>query len=314
VVAFDIAFSSAGPEDATLRRAMERAQTLGTRVVIGLTRWTPDGQPAISETLRPAISGFGSLCVRTRNGAVRFAPLALDPSVRNERIPSFAASTFAAAGGRELEIVALDHRRATVEVDLGGQPRAGRTFEAVRIAEADAGCPLASEGDIEALMALELNAPPADARPYLKYEAILTQAPEELSEAVGGRLVLLGRDTPEERFPVRYALSPDTRLGVELHADALDTLLRGRLVHPASLDLRALLLAPWALVGVGLARRGGRSGVGGLVAAAAAIGALAVALHLAFGIVMRPSYALLALLLSYAVIRTARRRGIQHAR
>jgi CHASE2 domain-containing sensor protein len=313
LIAFDIAFSSSGPDDGALRRAMERAHERGTPVVIGLTRWTSDGTPAISETLRPAISGFGSLCVRSRNGAVRFAPLALDPSVRNARIPSFAAAAFAAAGGRELEIVALDHRRATVTVDLGGQPRTWRAFEAVRIGESDAGCPLASAGDIEALMALELSRPLApDARPYLKYEAILTQPPEALAEAVGGRIVLLGRDTPNEHFPVRYALSPGSRLGVELHADALDNLLRGRLAHPASFDLGALLLAPWAFVGVGLARRR-QTGIVGLVAASAAIGAISLTLHLALGIVTRPSYAILALLLSYAVLRAARRRGISHA-
>ena len=47
-----------------------------------------------------------------------------------------------------------------------------------------------------------------------------------------GKIVLVGVETPEEKFALRRGLSSEERYGYELHADAMNTLFQPLTIRP----------------------------------------------------------------------------------
>ncbi len=306
VIAFDIFFPSPTEHDLSFRDAIKSARSIGCRVVVGVAEWG-EQQPQLSEILRSEVSGFGSLCTTERKGAERFVSGALESRGRSI-VPAFAVSVFAAAGEYDdFAIMEIGDRPPRMKVSLGGEELWWRVFETIEVTERDKesptrggveaiGCPLESVGDKVALLAFEPTAREAIGSRILKYEDLISASESDLARMISGKIVFVGVDSAVEERRVTYALSKESRLGVRIHADALNTLLAKRLLHPAGHDVQIVLLVVNSFIGAWLVKvRLAWLRLLGILGMTGGVVAVALFLHVGYAIVLRPVYPLFAL-------------------
>jgi CHASE2 domain-containing sensor protein len=219
-------------------------------------------------------------------------------------------------------MTALDGARA-VDIDagkasVGVADHRGRRLPPVEASWVDPGsatrgCATIDPSDRVALLVVDAMPVAAlrEAGRRLSYRDVVAGAGAE-GRDLSGKAVIVGAEDPADVFDVFRGLSRERRYGYEVHADALNTLLRGVALRPLApagqlavalaLAVVAALLRSPALETRTLARRG-------LLAAALltylGAGALAYATS---RLMVNTVYHLAALLLTYALLGRLRRR------
>jgi CHASE2 domain-containing sensor protein len=229
VIAFDMFFEEPGPLDEGFINSVRRARELGTAVIVGF-RDLEGREPKLVEGLRGAVSGFGSLCVGRKLGYARTASLAIRKK-NNHHIPSLTLKALAAYQGRDN--FAIDRASRQISIWKSGAEPTKIGFSNLEIAKQNQPyCPAIRRGDSSADIFIDLS--PAqvlrDPSRRCAYERVLDPSGSVEPKEFTGKIVLVGVEKGD-RFPVYRGLEREYRSGVELHADALNTVLNGVNIH-----------------------------------------------------------------------------------
>jgi len=247
-VAFDIAFTTTTTADAALAEAAQRAMAAEppTRVVLGghaLAAGRPRLAPALVDLT------WGSTCLR-RRGHAYAAPLAvLDTGDRGgalvpAKLPAFALR---AAIPGQVEEIDLDRRTVRSEGGVGTLPRYS-SIERIKTTL----CDTLRSGDDAAMLLIRPSRPDYWQAPQRRIgfaEALdATLTPDS---RLAGRILLVGdtRSTSPDRHALRRGVSSRSVPGVELHAEAIASLVNHRESVLPTADRAAFMLAVMALAG-----------------------------------------------------------------
>lgn len=308
VVAFDISFAGEREREVDERfsRAIRTARDRGTAVVVGIDDKT--------EGVRPPVfagdpSGSGLLCLERTQGSTEILPLGIEKAkgTRREVIPSLALATVSAFKGWTIDD--LDRQTMSVRVKDGRGSPGKVDFSQVDIIARDPEvCTLLEAGDVEAKKIIDFTPRRRMRTPQrrIPYEDILSWPDSRVAAAVHGKIVVIGFERPDEVFRIRRGLGLNQSFGYELHADAMNTLLRGINVRPIGQGLQFLTILGLSLFGGVLwAWFPDRSRLRWrlLLAAAALYLGVVVAAYWSDRILMNLLYPLIALFFSYWVLR-----------
>lgn len=303
VIAFDLYFEEPSAQDREFVSAVEDARRRGATVIAGFRR-LDGGTPNLPPSFKRAGVKPGLLCIGKKWGLSQTAPLLVLPQSR-PALFSLALEASAAFQGRE---VVFD--RGLQEIDLLDPATRQIVDRAVvssieQVKWEQAGCPAIGKQDRVASLIIDpafvAGFDPAQAK--YAYEAIFKASDRTLADRFENKLVLIGVERNDERFPVVHGWTAVERYGVELHAIAIDSLLAKRSIK---------LLEGWgqffALMGMGLSggllnlavgRQSRLVRAGGLTGVFLSYCALASYLFQAYLIVLNMLYPLLAFGVSY---------------
>jgi CHASE2 domain-containing sensor protein len=313
VVAFDKFFRQEADDDTAFAAAMNRARERGTVVLLGVRDRTPRG-PEIVETLRGAAGGWGTLCMGHSRRSPNVVPLLVTArdSDGEERYPALALQAVAAHRGAE--IIDLDRARRQVNLLRADGTAVGRQGIAdVALVRQSQVCGAIQPGDGVAEMILAYSALATLRDPVRQhdYARVLAASDSAMLAAFAGRIVLVG-DAGDLRIPVWRGGLRESRLGYELHADAINTILIERAIRWLGAPEQFLIILAMALAGAGLAYTGRPSRPAVRLALVAGALALylsgAVVLFLTQHLLLNALYHVLALVVSFAAVRQVKQR------
>ena len=263
VIAFDMYFKEPTPYDTALAEAIQRARTRGTAVVVGIAD-IKGHEPEVVQELRGAVQGWGVLCVGKQWSSAQVVPLVTVKSPRDEgqpvyHVPSFALQALAAY--QEGEILPVDREGKKVELwnAKRGQKHDIGFSEMDEVRWFQPACPAIKKGDAVANVVLDLSPLETLRRPPLHYayhEIMQAAAPTTL-EQFRGKIVVVGVEKEgHDVFHIFRALHWEERSGVELHADAINTVwksVHGQVpIRPLGQGWQLLMLLCLSLLGAGI--------------------------------------------------------------
>jgi CHASE2 domain-containing sensor protein len=313
VVAFDLYFQRETAADGELAEAVRAAGERGTAVVLGLPRTRGVEPPPL---LREAPAAWGSLCAG-RQGLKSAAIIPLLTEKPDGGGPPVSALTLAAMTAlADSRVVGIDRERGRINLlDAQGRRVLPLAVSWIESGAATAGCPTIGDSDLVALLAADAMplAAVRDPSRRLAYEELLSTSGAGGHPAfdLGGKVVLVGAEDDGDAFAVLRGLSAEKRYGFEIHADALDTLLRGAAIRP--LRPAAQLALMLAFAGVAALLRApaleARPRARHVMLAAAVVIYLAAGVYayVAARLMVNTVYHLAALLLTYALLGRMRR-------
>ena len=305
VIAFNLAFAAQPPALAaatdSLRAAVVRARDRGTTVLAAADSFAgglPGAEPALVPVMR-----WGPNCVDTARVTAPLMTL-VSGRTRGARPPRLESLPLAA-------VAALHEARGEAG---GGSAIAERLRRAVtldaKIAGArDARCGLAA-GDTLYRMAVDFAPRREHDEPGHRLSYLDVLRGVSLGD-LAGRLVLVGFENPNVTFPIVRGLHQEERVGLEVEADAMNTVLREIRIAPLSPGRQFLVILVMAALGAAVAYQALRLGwhgqllvlTGGIVVYFVA-GALLYARDHAM---LNTLFDLSALVLAFIAVKSARR-------
>jgi CHASE2 domain-containing sensor protein len=254
VVAFDEWMRSEQPDDAALADAIRRARGKGTDVVLVAGDFD-ERTPSISPRLREAATSWGVACLgRKALGTTAIVPLVTTRPAWTGApdLPAFSLAAVLAHGGETLtRLVEAGPPAAGTEaarpavLDRTGRVRPLPLSDRETLRWESAGCRALQAGDEVGTRVID-HAPAAALHARtLRYEDVERGAFDPAR--VRGRIVVVGSE--RERFGVLRGLSRETRSGMELHADAMNTLLTGVTLRPLAPAWQLVITLLMAAVG-----------------------------------------------------------------
>jgi CHASE2 domain-containing sensor protein len=311
VVAFDERMRTEQEADAALADAIRRARGRGTEVVLAAGAF--DGHaPRLSRAVRDAATAWGVACLGQKwVGTTAIVPLVTSKEgwPPSAGLPAFSLAAVLAYRGDTLARV-VDAGAGPDGAERPGRvatlnPLSGRLeplafSDRERIRWASAGCEALAPGDAVGTRIIDHSAPdPLRAR-TLRYEDVEAGAFD--AGRVAGRIVVVG--TAREPFRILRGLSRETRSGMELHADAVNTLLSGVTLRPAAEAWQLVVTLVMAAIGGALrsARFERRWRWAALAAAALLYLAADVWLYASRQLLLNTLFQLGALVAAYAIV------------
>jgi CHASE2 domain-containing sensor protein len=257
-VVFDLFFESKQPPaDAALASAVQRARAsdAGTRVVFGV-RTTLDGKPVLIEEFAEA-GAWGSACLVRRLGYTFLAPLAvLMPGARGDLVRASTPGLALAAVSRHA-LHSVDLNRREIRLD-GPPPDIALRYSAMERIRWEHGACRALYSGQDVAMLLVRPSPPGYWRsaPRARSYAELLD-PRRMPEGqLRGAILVVGITALNDPLANRdehelvRGFASRTVYGVELHADAIASLITGDVIALPSTDLQAVTMSVMALLGV----------------------------------------------------------------
>jgi CHASE2 domain-containing sensor protein len=311
VVVFDILFRKSSPRDDELAAAMRRAAERGTAVVVAVK--SLDGSaPHLSPVLKSAVNRWGVACLGRKGLPSSIIPLVTQKR-GSEASPAIPALAFAAVLAFErANLVPDSELRDGVDVmnPTTGRRSSPKVSDVESIRLSHAGCPAISAGDKVGTRILDTSSREALRRRRHWYESIGASPPAANAAAFRGKIVVVGEQTERERLYVLRGLVPEARYGMELHADAVNTLLSGVTIRPVRDSWQFVVILLLAAVGAGLhywdpgpaRRRGVLAGVVLVYLAGA------VSLYIGWQLLLNAVFQIGALLLTYFAVGKLKRR------
>ena len=254
VIAFDIMFEADTEFDEDFAAAIREARQAGTHVVVGIDELSGD-EPRIAPALRRVVSGYGAVCVEPSASNVRYADLAVSKrsGARERIVPGFALAVLGAwLGAIPLQVVGLEGKRRELWIQ-GVKDPIGFYEQHERKKRFD-GCKLLEIGDFASFLAIRFATRETAGRPrWISYRDVLAPANERSLGFLAGSIALIG-DGPGDLMKVGLGLRMEERFGVEIHAEAVRTLLTGRPIQPLTPVIECALILVLCLGGAFLAR------------------------------------------------------------
>ena len=295
VVVFDVQFPKPDPADNEFAAAMRRATSRNTAVVVAIGH-LEGSAPGLSPVLRPAVSGWGVACLGREKIPSPIVPLVI---YKKDAEPSSGVPALARAA-----VLAFQRARPT-------RIRGSRGFSDVdRILVNHPSCPAISRGDWVGTRIVDLSPAEELRRRTLRYESLEAPLPATTAALLRGKIVVVGEETEREERRVLRGLIPEFRYGMEVHADAVNTLLSGVTIRPAPYSWQLVLTLLMALAGAYLRYRNPHSLLrrSALAGAALIYLAIAVILYTASQILLNTVFHLGAFLLTYLAVGRLQRR------
>lgn len=154
----------------------------------------------------------------------RFDPLALTDQVRVDYVQTRRTGQ---EGGHD--VIQTD-AFSCFEVTPNADPRSLTT-------------PIREKGDAFAAMTFDLSPRDRIRDQSAKYENVLDLSTDEVSRRFAGRLVLIGRADKTDEHTVRWTTKREKRWGIELHADAVNALIKQRSIYAPAPGMQLILMA-----------------------------------------------------------------------
>jgi CHASE2 domain-containing sensor protein len=315
-VVFDLVFESPGGADEALADAARRAQQRGMPVVFGV-REIEGGRPRLIAPLHAAAARWGTVCLVTRgDGLLWLSPLALLRAGATQVLAPASTPSLALAAVVPAPISAVDRQRRTVLFD--GPPLATplRYSSLLRQRLAPTGCSTSAADDEVAALLVRVS--PADhwkGAPRAASYAEVLDAARWPDQRLAGRSLLVGvtalaRPGGHRDMHVVHSgpggVGARTVYGVELQADAIATLLSGRVPRLPTVDRQVGMAVFASALGalLSLAVYDRPRGPRRLALAAGVLLWLGLAVVLArHDLLTQPAYDLIALCASYGLVR-----------
>jgi CHASE2 domain-containing sensor protein len=244
-IVFDLFFQEPSPDDALLLGAIAHAQQRGTSVVVGAADLAGD-RPEMISGLREAASGWGIVCVGRKLGYATAVPLAIARERRG--VPSLAL--VAAYLGEAVLRVDQDTRTVILHDSSTGKTDEVQFAVSEQVTSAQS-CQALTPGDTVAMLMIDLSPLPLlrSASTRFAYEQILEASVQELL-GFAGKIVLVGVEVRgKDVSPVFRGLTREERFGLELHADAVNTLLNGTVIRPLGAGGQFVIMLGLAFLG-----------------------------------------------------------------
>jgi CHASE2 domain-containing sensor protein len=229
-IAFLLVFDEPSPADDSLAASISRARARGTQVLIGVDSFVA-GKPVLASSIA-SVAQWGPACLGENTvHSLKMMPLMIAGSspAKPARLKSLALQTV------------LAHKRAAVDESMGltsglrvsGQKSLLRPSEVLIARSDEAGCRSIAAGDTVAEEYVE----------YSKLSALRDpKHRRSYGDVLGGSnvanlentIAVVGRDVPGSmHFDVaRGAASVESRASIEVFADAVNSLLSGKLIRP----------------------------------------------------------------------------------
>jgi len=269
-VAFDMSFATPSEFDEAFAAAIRRARDRGTRVFAASE--TPEGEVAIVAPLAETMTGIGLATIGKKLGRASTVVLAalrfpeVGPPVPRPALALFATHPFDGIlipdrGPSRLPRW-LGAARADVTI-YGGLPAGSVTIggswrETLRETPGSRAYRVNDE-----VVHLMLRLSPLEALrrapARLAYEDIVSEDQPLPEDTLEEKIVLVGRiDDPRDLHATTLGFREERRAGVELHADAVSTILQGAGPRPIGEAWTVLLTAVMGWLGWRLRHAGGR--------------------------------------------------------
>lgn len=223
VIAFDMYFEEPGDFDQTFTQAIQAAKDKNTSVIVGAQTFE-NNEPKIIADLRLAVSGIGNLCVgEVLPDEVRKIPLTI---LKKHTEPLSSLSLKVVEAYLEKRVFHIDSKHQ--QIFLGKEHEIYCSTVAFsdlqEMKRAQNSCHVIEDGDQVINMFIALSSPAVLSERTYSYENILSQSSSEwLKLSFQQKIVLVGVQKKFDRF---NTYMEEERYGVELHADAINTLLQ----------------------------------------------------------------------------------------
>jgi len=223
VIVFDMYFPKESQFDQEFSNAIYEAKKSGTAVIVGIGD-IEKGEPALVEELKNAVTGFGVLCLGAKLNDRR-----IDPWIIEEKSGySFHSLTY--------EVI--DAYQGVINFDMNPVARIGGVSCRTAIRQNDR-----VYGFFIELTPLEkLRKSPQ----RYAYEEVIKAGPDKL-EQFKDKIVVVGVE--KQTYKVYRGWKEEHRYGLELYADAINSVLNRRAIYPLKRENELLIIICLGLLG-----------------------------------------------------------------
>jgi len=227
VIAFDMLFEESNPVDQEFIHAIEKAKQRGSAVIVGVVN-LEGNEPVLAKGLKQVVSGFGFACASRKLGNAIATPLAI-MGKDNYYLLSLTFKAVEAFRNEEYRnVVGVDSYQITMWDSHTESAKQFGFSILTPIMQSQPGCQVFREGDN--VVDIFIDVSPLEtlrnsARRYA-YEEVIRADSDELEQwkkRFNNKIVLVGVEKESDIHLV--GLLGERRYGLELHADALNTIL-----------------------------------------------------------------------------------------
>lgn len=252
VIAFDLYFRKSSSFDDEFRNAVDYASQHGVDVIVGLRNMADIG---LFSNIYPSllnVNQVGTLCIGEKQGYANVLPLVSVKAENEKLFPSLALATYAAFLDKHIGLNP-DPLEQELYLSSGDQAFIKKIpfYSLQTIDREHIQCGFITQGDRIAEFIIDLS-PIKKIRSTstrVPYHTLLNKMPDELRQIVESRIVLVGRESDTDWFTLFRGIKRQKRSGLELHADALHTLLKGIAIRPLGVMGDLLVMLSMSLMG-----------------------------------------------------------------
>ena len=259
VISFDLFFKRPSKFDAKLMQAIAYAEQKGTAVIAGIGRAEDiDLFPQFYKPLHSA-QHVGSLCIGDKKGYAFIMPLWTKKMGTEQAWPSLALATWSAYQQKNQKFLSpLQHTifKSGSQFKSGSRrakPESITVYGVNIYTDEHPECNFIDPQDQVAELIIDLSPLEQLHNPAVRmpYHQVLDSSKNELTKIVKDRIILIGTETEKDWVNnVFRGLSPsENRSGLELQADALNTLLQGISIRPLGIVGEFLLIILMGAIG-----------------------------------------------------------------
>jgi CHASE2 domain-containing sensor protein len=308
VIVLAFALTSASPNDAPLAVALRQARAAGTRVLVaantydnGVARVAPE----LAGWVDAGFACFGELRIHS----ARFIPVLLQGPGAGER-PRLSLPLLTTATVRGESVAPLDQSAYAIVMQSGAaQVRRIGLFDLERPSAADTPCAAIQEGDVLANEIIDYSSLSLLRAAGRRFEYMDVHNGTRPLPDLRGTIVVVGAE--QAAFPVWRGFGTEHRYQPEVLADAINTVLNGIVIRPASPPIQTLVVALMTVLGacVGAAPlfRSRWKRVAALDIIVAGYVAMSGAFYASGHVMLNTVFHLLALVVSFAFVRFVHR-------
>jgi CHASE2 domain-containing sensor protein len=304
VIVFDMFFDSPSTDDETMASAILRARDRGTEVAVSVNEFVGD-KPKLNTVLEKAISSWGIACIGKKLAYARSEPIVAFSATTNT--PSLAMTAVALYQKRSIQVNPQKHTIGLADLSKGTIANVN-VSEVREVRSSQSGCPAIRAGDKVASLIINFSSRAALNAQTTPYHKIVTSADPAWLARFKNKVVLVGTEKKGlDSFPAGF----EERYGLEIHADIVNTLLRGSAVRPLGLNGQIVtvafmsILAALSYTFLSTRKRLGKILFVSLVTSGYFIFTVFACLY--YDIMSNPLYPISALFVTYWTIRKLRR-------
>jgi CHASE2 domain-containing sensor protein len=248
VIAFDMYFEEPTAYDYEFVKAVERAQSRRTAIVVGFRKFA-DGQPQLIQQFKDTGLKFGLLCIGKKWGTSQVAPLVVMKYGQHQALHLLGLEISAAFLERE---IAIDQKIREVEFLNSATWQIVNKIavsEVNQVKWEQSGCPAIGKYDLSANIFIDSSLLPKYTQEKYPYETIIKNLDNNQLSRFKDKIVLVGIERKDDLFPILHGLATEERYGIELHFAVIRSLLSGRIIRPLSSWQQFIMMIGFGLLG-----------------------------------------------------------------
>jgi CHASE2 domain-containing sensor protein len=240
-IVFDIFLDEPSPYDDDLAKAIESARSMGVAVIFATAK---KGNSVIPQ-LQKALTGIGLACAGVKFGYATALPLAI-----KEKPELLSLAVLATYQGGKVQYFDEEYRQLMVQTP-NGQLKPVRFSAQMQISGPQKSCPALEDKDTVAFLIIEFRPLKLLREPgkRYKYEEVFDLRVDLPKAYFEKKIVLVGRESGEDRFFLPQWFGSEQRYGFEIQADTVYTMLNGTSIHPLGICGQFIIMLCMAVLG-----------------------------------------------------------------